>query len=78
MRPLMALAHVLIALAMPILMVGLVNRTKSLWTGRKGPRLLQSAWDLLRLLRKRPVYSTVATPLFRTGAWVVLAGGPLQ
>jgi formate hydrogenlyase subunit 4 len=73
MRALMALAHVLIVLAMPILMIGIVNRTKSLWAGRKGPRLLQSGWDLLRLLRKRPVYSAVATPLFRAGAWVVLA-----
>jgi len=77
MRALVGLAHVLIALAMPILMVGLVNRTKSLWAGRKGPRLLQSAWDLLRLLRKRPVYSTITTPVFRAGAWVVLASSAL-
>ncbi|WP_293606543.1 respiratory chain complex I subunit 1 family protein [Polaromonas sp. UBA4122] len=69
--------HLLIALAMPLLMVGLVNRTKSLWAGRKGPRLLQLAWDLLRLLRKRPVYSVVATPLFRVGAYVVLAAALL-
>ncbi|HAL38679.1 MAG TPA: hydrogenase [Polaromonas sp.] len=62
---------------MPLLMVGLVNRTKSLWAGRKGPRLLQLAWDLLRLLRKRPVYSVVATPLFRVGAYVVLAAALL-
>jgi formate hydrogenlyase subunit 4 len=62
---------------MPILMVGLVNRTKSLWAGRKGPGLLQPGWDLLRLLRKRSVYSAVATPLFRAGAWVVLASSVL-
>jgi formate hydrogenlyase subunit 4 len=77
MRAGVGLAHALIALAMPIVMVGLVNRTKSLWAGRKGPRLLQSAWDLLRLLRKRPVYSTITTPVFRAGAWVVLASSVL-
>jgi formate hydrogenlyase subunit 4 len=77
MRTLIALAHALIALAMPILMVGLVNRTKSLWAGRRGPRLVQSGWDLLRLLRKRPVYSTTSTPVFRAGAWVVLASSVL-
>lgn len=77
MNALPTLAHVLIVLAMPILMIGLVNRTKSLWAGRKGPRLLQSCWDLLRLLRKRPVVSAVATPLFRAGAWVVLAASLL-
>jgi formate hydrogenlyase subunit 4 len=73
----LGLVHLLIALAMPVLMVGLVNRTKALWAGRKGPRLLQLAWDLLRLLRKRPVYSVVATPLFRVGAYVVLAAALL-
>ena len=77
MNTLLALVHVLIVLAMPVLMVGLVNRTKSLWAGRKGPGLMQSGWDLLRLLRKQPVYSTVITPLFRAGAWVVLAASLL-
>ena len=69
----LVLLHLLISLAMPIVMVGLVNRSKSLWAGRKGPPLLQSGWDLLRLLRKRPVYSAVSTLLFRSGAYVVLA-----
>ena len=66
-------AHVLTVLAMPVLLPGLVNRTKSLWAGRRGPRLLQLLWDLLRLLRKRPVYSAQSTLLFQTGAWTVLA-----
>jgi formate hydrogenlyase subunit 4 len=69
----LAVVHVLIVLAMPIVLIGLVNRTKSLWAGRQGPGLLQSGWDLLRLLRKQPVFSTATTPLFRAGAWVVLA-----
>ena len=68
-----ALLHVLLVLGMPILMVGLVNRSKSLWAGRRGPGLLQSLWDLLRLLRKQAVYSEASTPLFRLGPWVVLA-----
>jgi formate hydrogenlyase subunit 4 len=70
-------AHVLLALGMPVLMVGLVNRTKALWAGRKGPPLMQLGWDLLRLMKKRPVLSVVTTPLFRTGAWVVLAASML-
>lgn len=69
---LMAL-HVVLLLAAPVLMVGLVNRTRSWWAGRRGPGLLQSGWDLLRLLRKQPVFSSTSTPLFRAGAWVVLA-----
>jgi formate hydrogenlyase subunit 4 len=80
MSPAMALllaAHVLAVLAMPILMVGLVNRTKSWWAGRRGPKLSQSYWDLRRLLHKQPVYSTAATPLFRAGAWGVLGASLL-
>ena len=77
MRPMALLAHLLIVLVMPILMVGLVNRTKSLWAGRKGPGLWQSAWDLWRLLHKHPVVSEVASPLFRAGAWVVLVSSLL-
>ena len=69
--------HVAITLLMPFLMVGLVNRSKAWWGGRKGPPLAQSLWDLLRLLRKRPVLSAVATPLFRAGAWVVLGASLL-
>jgi len=72
---LLTLTHGVLVLALPIVLVGLVNRTKSWWAGRKGPRLLQSASDLLRLLGKRPVISTVASPLFRMSAYVVLVCG---
>ncbi len=64
--------HWMLSLGMPFLMVGLVNRTKSWWAGRKGPRLLQSVWDLRRLLGKHPVISRTASPLFRVGAQGVL------
>jgi formate hydrogenlyase subunit 4 len=70
---LLALAHLAVLLLLPFPLVGVINRTKALWAGRKGPRLLQSASDLRRLLRKRPVYSEVATAVFRLGPLVVLA-----
>ena len=73
----LALIHWAIVLSMPIMLVGLVNRTKSWWVGRKGPRLIQSAYDLWRLLGKRPVVSITASPLFRAGAYVVLICGLL-
>jgi formate hydrogenlyase subunit 4 len=68
----LTLVHAVLVLTLPIALVGVVNRTKSWWAGRKGPRLLQSAHDLRRLLGKRPVVSTVASPLFRVGPYVVL------
>ncbi|MFZ2122028.1 MAG: NADH-quinone oxidoreductase subunit H [Rhodoferax sp.] len=72
---LLTLAHMLAVLLMPFVLVGLVNRTKSWWAGRKGPRIWQSFYDLRRLLFKRPVVSQVASPLFRVGAYVVLVCG---
>ena len=63
--------HVLLTLTMPVLLVGVINRTRSWWGGRCGPGLLQSGWDLLRLI------SAVTTPLFRAGAWVVLGASVL-
>lgn len=77
MKAALVLMHWAIVLSMPILLVGLVNRTKSWWVGRKGPRLLQSAYDLWRLLGKRPVVSATASPLFRAGAYAVLICGLL-
>ena len=57
---------------MPFVLTGVIQRVKSLWAGRKGPPLLQSAHDVLRLLRKVPVYSATTTPLFRVAPWVLL------
>ena len=72
MNILLSLTHLAFALVLPIVLVGVVNRTKSWWAGRKGPRIFQSGSDLWRLLGKRPVISTTASPLFRTGAYAVL------
>ncbi len=72
MKTALQVIHWLFVLAMPIVLVGVVNRTKSWWAARKGPRILQFAYDLQRLLGKRPVESTTTTPLFRAGAYVVL------
>jgi formate hydrogenlyase subunit 4 len=59
------LANIAALLLMPVVLMGVIGRVKSLWSGRKGPPILQLAYDLRRLLHKRPVYSTTTTPLFR-------------
>lgn len=73
MTALLLAGHLLVLFLLPILFVGLINRTKAIWSGRKGPPLLQTLFDLVRLLRKGAVYSTVTTPLFRLGPLVLLA-----
>lgn len=72
MKTWLELTHWVFVLVMPILLVGVINRTKSWWAGRQGPRLFQSTSDLWRLLGKRPIYSNTASPLFRAGAYAVL------
>jgi formate hydrogenlyase subunit 4 len=66
------LGSAVVLLVMPFLLAGVINRVKSLWSGRKGPPLLQPAWDVLRLLRKTSVYGATTTPLFRIAPWVLL------
>jgi formate hydrogenlyase subunit 4 len=65
--------HVATLVVMPILLVGLINRTKSWWAGRKGPPVIQLAYDVRRLARKSSVYSETTTPLFRIAPYVFLA-----
>ncbi|WP_293272253.1 NADH-quinone oxidoreductase subunit H [Nannocystis sp.] len=68
-------AQLLALLLLPIVMLGLVNRVKSIWAGRRGPRVLQPYHDMRRLLRKRPVYSSVSSEVFRLGPVVAVATG---
>jgi len=67
------LAHLVTLLASPILVVGVINRTKARWAGRKGPPLVQTFHDLVRLTRKRPVYSGTTTAVFWVAPYVMLA-----
>jgi formate hydrogenlyase subunit 4 len=60
------LAAALVWIAAP-LFLGIIQRTKAVVAGRKGPPLLQAYFDLGKLLRKGFVAS-------RTTTWVFLAG----
>src|SRR6516225_5793498 len=64
--------HVVLALGMPPLLLGVINKTKALFAGRVGPPLLQPYYDLLKLLRKGSVFSTTTTWVFRAGPVVGL------
>lgn len=67
-----AASHIVALAVMPTLVVGAINRTKALWSGRRGPPIMQLAYDLIRLLRKGSVYSDITTPIFRLAPYVVL------
>lgn len=65
--------HLAVMLVAPIFLVGIINRVKALWSGRRGPRLDQFWYDLKRLLSKTPVYSEVTSWIFPLAPLVVLA-----
>ncbi len=67
------LFHLAALLALPPLLLGIVNRTKAIFAGRRGAPLLQPYFDLAKLLRKGAVYSRTTTWVFRAGPVVGLA-----
>jgi formate hydrogenlyase subunit 4 len=64
--------HILLALALPPLLLGVIAKTKALFAGRVGPPLLQPYYDLIKLFRKGTVFSTTTTWVFRAGPVVGL------
>ncbi len=67
------LIHVLLGLIFAPLLLGIINRTKALFAGRRGPPLLQLYYDVWKLLGKGAVYSRTTTWVFRAGPIVGLA-----
>jgi formate hydrogenlyase subunit 4 len=58
---------------------GVIVKVKALFSGRKGPGLLQPWYDIARLLRKGSVFSTSSSFIFQIGApiyfsTVIIAG----
>ena len=63
---------ILILLA-SLFFMGIVVRTKSIASGRKGPGLLQPLKDVLRLLKKGSVYSKTTSFIFKIAPTAYLA-----
>ncbi|BEH11263.1 respiratory chain complex I subunit 1 family protein [Geobacter sulfurreducens] len=65
--------HLLLAILMPPLLLGVIVKTKAAFAGRVGAPLLQPYYDIARLLRKGSVFSDTTTWVFRAGPVVTLA-----
>ncbi len=63
----------LCALLLAPLLLGLINRTKAVVAGRRGPPLIQPYRDVVKCLRRGAVYGEVTSWLFRLGPVVNLA-----
>jgi len=56
--------NILVLLVLPFVFTGVINKTKALWSGRKGAPVLQPFHDFVRLLRKGQVISSASSVIF--------------
>ena len=54
-----------IACVLPFFFIGIINRTKARWAGRKGAPVIQPYYDFFRLLRKGEVISKTTSFVFK-------------
>jgi len=63
---------ILSALVLSPLLLGVINRVKAMFAGRRGVPLLQCYFDMAKLLRKGMVYGETTTLMFQLGPVLVL------
>jgi formate hydrogenlyase subunit 4 len=56
---------ILVLLFSPFLFLGVINRIKAIWAGRKGTPLLQSYYDFMKFLHKGEVISKTTSYIFK-------------
>lgn len=56
------------------LLLGIINRVKALWAGRRGRPMLQTYFDMAKLLRKGTVVSETTSWVFRLGPVCAVVG----
>ncbi len=57
----------------PLFFIGLINKVKAIWAGRKGPPLLQPYYDFFKLLGKGEVISRTTSFVFKIAPSVNVA-----
>jgi formate hydrogenlyase subunit 4/hydrogenase-4 membrane subunit HyfE len=66
--------QVIAILALAPLVTGIIARAEAIVQQRRGPRVLQPYYDILKLLRKETVLPAPAGPVFRVAPYVNFAG----
>lgn len=69
----LSLLPIILPLLLSPLLLGVINRTKAKFAGRVGSPLLQTYYDLYRLLKKDFIYSKSTSWVIRMGSWIILA-----
>ncbi|MBF0441664.1 MAG: NADH-quinone oxidoreductase subunit H [Oligoflexales bacterium] len=64
--------QIIVLLLFPPLLLGIINKTKAFWAGRKGPSLFQPYYDIRKNLLKGFVFSTSTTWIFKAAPIVTV------
>ncbi len=67
------LIDIIILIFAPFLMVGLINKTKAFWAGKKGASIFQPFYDFVKLIKKDFVVSNTTSCVFKIAPLVSIA-----
>jgi formate hydrogenlyase subunit 4 len=65
--------NIIFLLMFPFIFIGLINKTKAFWAGRKGASVFQPFYDFVKLLKKGQVISTTTSQIFAISPSLLLA-----
>lgn len=57
--------NIIILLTIPFVFVGIINKTKAFWGGRKGASIFQPLYDFVRLMKKDLLINTSTSLVFK-------------
>lgn len=67
------LINIIILIIFPFLFVGLINKVKAFWAGRKGASILQPFYDFVRLVKKGIIVNKATSIIFQIAPAVTFA-----
>jgi len=71
------LVHIVLLTLLPPLLLGVINKTKAVFAGRRGASVWQPYFDVAKLLRKEMALSATTTWIFAAAPLVTLCTGVL-
>lgn len=67
------LINLIILLTVPFLFIGIINKVKAFWAGRKGASILQPFYDFVKLVKKGIIINNAASFIFQIAPAVTFA-----
>lgn len=67
------LINIIILLTVPFLFIGIINKVKAFWAGRKGAPIIQPFYDFVRLIKKGIIINNATSFIFQIAPAVTFA-----